>query len=183
VAKLMKKFVMLHLTLYGMLLCFLTGCGLSPAYLMASGLTIDKNEIVRSFPELTDRPDILQVAEETGKSLGYKSHGFYSTGYFNCLTLSGLSDSLVKQALLPGGTETEIRFTRPKPKPMADFKERIKMAEAAGEKVPERTIQKMTTLCISMKHKGYWGAGGKQEAERVLNEFVDKFLERARVQK
>ena len=180
----MKKCVMLNLTLYGMLLCFLTGCGLSPVYLMASGLTQDKNEFERSFPELTERPDILQVAEETGKSLGYKSWGVYTyKDYFQSLILRGSSDSAAKEALLPGGTETEIRITKPTPRYLAENKERIKMNEAAGIKTPERTIQIMTALRIEMKHKGYWGAGGKQEAERVFNEFVDKFLERARVQK
>jgi hypothetical protein len=34
-----------------------------------------------------------------------------------------------------------------------------------------------------MKHRGYWGAGGEEEVERIFNEFINKFLERARVEK
>jgi hypothetical protein len=173
----MKEFVMLGLAACGILICSLiNGCMLSPAYLVATRITQDKTELARSVPELTKREDILKIAEETGKSLGYQSTGVFSTSHFNGLTLKVSSDSEAKTLLLPGGTKARIRVTCPTSKGLAEFKKK-----SVAEKFDEKTYQKMTTLYIELEYVGYWGAGGKEEAERIFNDFIDKFLERARV--
>jgi hypothetical protein len=175
----MRKFLKPMLAAYVILLCSLMGgCSTSPAYVVATRVTQDKNEFFRSFPELTERENILKIAEETGESLGYKSIGAISTVYFNGLGLKVSTDNEVKKILLPGGTTTRIRISCPKPSALAEFKKNV-----VRESIGEQDYQKMTTLCIYLEHKGYWGAGGKEEAERIFNEFIDKFLERARVEK
>jgi hypothetical protein len=159
------------------LVCVLTaGCGVSPAYLVATRATQEKNVFFRSFPELTARENILKVAEETGKSLGYTSTGVINTDYFDALGLKVSSDSAAKDMLLPGGTKTQIKITCPRPRALAEFRKNAGRAQIDAE-----AYQRMTTLCIELEHKGYWGAGGKEEAERVFNRFIDKFLERAGV--
>lgn len=173
----MQKYTSPKLIAYGILLCSLiSGCYASPAYLLAYRVSMKKDNFFRSFPELTEKENIVKIAEETGKSLGYKSSGMHSyAGYLNVVTLKHLSDSEIKQDLLPGGTKTEITVKCPTPKGLAAFK--------TPSEYSERKFQELTTLTIEMKHRGYWGAGGEEEAERIFNEFIDKFLSRARVEK
>ena len=95
------------------------------------------------------------------------------------LTIS--SDNEAKQLLLPGGTKTKIQVKCPTPKALAGFK--TPGVEASLREYSEREVQEITTLTIEMNHRGYWGSGGEEEAERIFNEFIAKFLERARVEK
>lgn len=173
----MKKCTRSKLIAYGILLCSLiSGCSASPAYLLPYRLSMKKDTLFRSFPELTEKENIVKIAEETGISLGYRSSGIDCyAGYLYSVTLKRLSDSEIKQDLLPGGTKTEITVKCPTPKGLAAFK--------TPSEYSERKFQELTTLTIEMKHRGYWGAGGEEEAEKIFNEFIDKFLERARVEK
>jgi hypothetical protein len=156
----------------------ISSCGFSPAYLVATRITQDKTELIRFFPELTEREDILQIAEETGKSLGYQSKGMYSTRYSEGLILKVYSDKLMKQIVLPGGTVIQVNLRRPTPTGLALFNKK-----SFAERIGEERLQKITTFYIEMEHMGYWGVGGREEAEKIFNEFIDKFLEQAGVKK
>jgi hypothetical protein len=165
--------------LCGILLCSLiNGCGFSPAYVAATRATQDKSNLIRFFPELTQREDILRIAEETGQSLGYQSKGMYSTDYFEGLILKAYSDNLMKQIVLPGGTVIQINVRRPTPAGLALFKQK-----SFSERQDETEFQRNTTLFIKMEHRGYWGAGGQENVEKIFNEFIDKFMERADAKK
>jgi hypothetical protein len=168
----MKRFLIMLL----IILSFVSGCSLSPAYIVAGRVTGGHDKIVISLPELADRNDIIKISKETGESFGFNIIKIYGNdgNIEQGIVMKISSESPLKKFILPVGTDTNIAVYKPSQRLAENYKQKC-----PAELFDENTYRQHRAVLIYLEHSGLWGTGGKEEATKLLEQFKDKLLAKA----
>jgi hypothetical protein len=159
-----------------LVLILVSGCSLSPAYLVAGRVTGGHDKIMITVPELADRNDIIKIAKETGESFGFtiiKEVG-NDENIEQGIVMKISSESTLKKFILPVGTDTTIVVLKPSHKLAANYKQKC-----PAESFSEIIYRQHLAPAIYLEHSGLWGTGGKEEATKLLGQFKDSLVARA----
>jgi hypothetical protein len=142
-----------------MLINAINGCTIG---MIGSMATHESGFCTIKVPEVGAKENILTIAEETGKELGYKIYGKTDNG----ITLQYGTPMLASMAL---GSTRMYNITVTKG---------IKMQIPANLPIDKKLAEMQKELTITVVSVGDYGAGGAQHAEKLGNEFKEKLLQR-----
>jgi len=128
------------------LISFCSGCSTIPIVQVGSDIAERNSKIEETVSLKNKNVDLLNIAAQTGKSLGYKIEETTSNGIRYGITLRKATSMLAK-ALTPLSQYVYIDILE----------------------IPEG-------LKIKVDVTGSWGAGTKESAAKILDEFKEKLL-------
>lgn len=158
----MLKFNNLLITLIICLTSTISGCTIA---MLGSMATQQSGSYELKVPEIGAKKDILLVAEQVGKDLGYKVSGKAEHN----ITFKYETNFIVGMAL---GSMRMYHI-------MVMKGINVHTAKGIEDKDVREKIEKMQKdLTITVIAVGDYGAGGVKHAEKLANEFKDKLLQR-----
>jgi len=148
-----------------------TGCAITSLVSMA---TQKAGSFSLKVPGLGKREDILNLAEEVGKDLGYKATGkspnsitlSYKTPFITTMVAGIVRHYTISVIKSPDFSHTDI----------SGYPDLPDYAQNQIRETSKKIKEIEETLTISVMSLGDFGAGGLKNAEKLANEFKDKLL-------